>query len=1164
MWRSLAGLTALILGVGVGLHCGNPSDATPERVILLDMPDTAVTAGNSLCLYVLSRAPRRDTVVQYHWSCAHGRGFDTTTSTGLLCRQWMPEDSGANAVIVQAVTQSARSSESVVILVTVRVCAPSIDTVMADSVAWVGDTSEFRAVRSDSCTAAARYVWTFDDRATRPDTTTVPVARRIWALADTGAVCVAVRLIDAAGLASDEQSACAQVRYCRPVLALTVDPVVTVPDTLHASAALASCAADVAFFVWTFGNADPETTLVGECVLPRMALADTGTVVVRVHAEDIFGQASAQVQDTTLVTWCAPEIALTGDTLVSVGDTAVYGAWGSSCTGRIAAYVWTFGSARDSSEEGRHTWVWSFADTGRQTVTVRALNKFGVYSVLQTLHVRVTPRHPLVRLSGGAHFQLGDTAIFTAAVMQASAAVSRYEWTFVGTSSTSDTTAAGILLRRWSLADTGSVLVRVSAVDADGMRSEPDSLRVRVDYCRPRLRLMSDTVVYVNDTTTVIVRDSGGCTADLRLYWAVGNASGRRDTTRDARMMVLWTVADTGVVTICVTGRDQFGMEAVGDSTTVHVLVGAPTLTLPESTTVTINDTLLLQATLTRSTHAIARYVWAVDGQDFDRTTAGSRIRLAWPTAAYGRHIVRVKAVDSRGIESALDSTIVTVRLDAPWVEHLHDTTMSWTDSVRLTIHAHDSTGSIGKYFWSMGGFAWTDSSSDSVRVVRWTGRDTVRVVYGARDDDGLIALDSMHVYFSRSALAAPQVESMHDTLVSWTDSVRLTIRAHDPDGSINKYFWSVGGFAWTDSSSDSTHTVTWTGPDAVRVVYGARDNHGLVALDSMHVYFNRPPTGLRMARPVDNDTIVFGLCNGTYGQGAVGFLFGVQDPNGRLDSLTYSLRIGASPTVLDSAYRGRADSVRIAGLDTATYYWRLAVRDLYGDSTALTGSFTTLLRKTICFIGHSIVNGALGDAGQGGFRKGVIDGLRARSGSLARVQPVGPLTIGTLLPESDDSCLALDAAIAMSMAELFINSYPDLLADAYVIMLGVNWDYSPAEFGYILGMVNDMHRRTPDSAIYWVNGLPYPQSYWWAPHIRVKTFNRWVADTVASRQAQGWNIHLIDAFDALCVDTLRADTVGIVDTVRVDSLFGDDLHPNQRGYDVLSRLLLDSISVRW
>jgi len=705
---------------------------------------------------------------------------------------------------------------------------------------------------------------------------------------------------------------------------------------------------------------------------------------------------------------------------------------------------------------------------------VRALNKFGVYSVLQTLHVRVTPRHPLVRLSGGAHFQLGDTAIFTAAVMQASAAVSRYEWTFVGASSTSDTTAAGILLRRWSLADTGSVLVRVSAVDADGMRSEPDSLRVRVDYCRPRLRLTCDTVAYVNDTTTVIVRDSGGCTADLRLYWAVGNASGRRDTTRDARMMVLWTVADTGVVTICVTGRDQFGMEAVGDSTTVHVLVGAPTLTLPESTTVTIDDTLLLQATLTRSTHAIARYVWAVDGQDFDRTTAGSRIRLAWPTAAYGRHIVRVKAVDSRGIESALDSTIVTVRLDAPWVEHLRDTTISWTDSVRLTIHAHDSTGSIGMYFWSMGGFAWTDSSSDSVRVVRWTGRDTVRVVYGARDDDGLIALDSMHVYF------------------------------------------------------------------------------------------NRPPTGLRMARPVDNDTIVFGLCNGTYGQGAVGFLFGVQDPNGRLDSLTYSLRIGASPTVLDSAYRGRADSVRIAGLDTATYHWRLAVRDLYGDSSALTGSFTTLLRKTICFIGHSIVNGALGDAGQGGFRKGVIDGLRARSGSLARVQPVGPLTIGTLLPESDDSCLALDAAIAMSMAELFINSYPDLLADAYVIMLGVNWDYSPAEFGYILGMVNDMHRRTPDSAIYWVNGLPYPQSYWWAPHIRVKTFNRWVADTVASRQAQGWNIHLIDAFDALCVDTLRADTVGIVDTVRVDSLFGDDLHPNQRGYDVLSRLLLDSISVRW
>jgi hypothetical protein len=124
----------------------------------------------------------------------------------------------------------------------------------------------------------------------------------------------------------------------------------------------------------------------------------------------------------------------------------------------------------------------------------------------------------------------------------------------------------------------------------------------------------------------------------------------------------------------------------------------------------------------------------------------------------------------------------------------------------------------------------------------------------------------------------------------------------------------------------------------------------------------------------------------------------------------------------------------------------------------------------------------------------------------------------------------------------------PDLHADRWVVMIGVNGDYYGFwERYYTSALLDAIYRRDRNSSIYVLNGLPLPDTLDVEYHDRLASFNVMLETMVADWQAGGRDIHLVDAFTALAPDSLFPS-----------EYIMDKLHPNRAGYDILGREIIE------
>jgi uncharacterized protein (TIGR02145 family) len=275
-----------------------------------------------------------------------------------------------------------------------------------------------------------------------------------------------------------------------------------------------------------------------------------------------------------------------------------------------------------------------------------------------------------------------------------------------------------------------------------------------------------------------------------------------------------------------------------------------------------------------------------------------------------------------------------------PVVTAMRDTTWYIRDTLTVTASGYDVNGSVAKYVWARNGTAFTDTTIAGALPVTWpdSGRKVVRVK--AIDDDAVVsAVDSCVVTVT---LGEPVVAAIRDTVVSATGtaSVTITVHAVAVKGTIDAWYWDTGAVGWDDSLTGATKTFTNSSGGPMRVIWAVRNNEGFFSVfDTFVITFNRPPVNPVVSAP--STSAGWLSFNPSTGKGTLSLALSASDPDLPLDTLTYTLFTGDSPGSLTQVYLGKAAQYNAANIDSGTtVYWRLKVRDLFGDTAVASGSF--------------------------------------------------------------------------------------------------------------------------------------------------------------------------------------------------------------------------------
>jgi formylglycine-generating enzyme required for sulfatase activity len=275
-----------------------------------------------------------------------------------------------------------------------------------------------------------------------------------------------------------------------------------------------------------------------------------------------------------------------------------------------------------------------------------------------------------------------------------------------------------------------------------------------------------------------------------------------------------------------------------------------------------------------------------------------------------------------------------------PRVTAMGDTTVAISDTVMLRAVGSVENGSIIAYSWSLDtGRIWEESTGDALPVI-WSLAQTGKhlVFVRARDSNGLVSSPDSVTIDVRTY--APVLQKVRDTVAGQQATVAVTVMAQDTNGTIDMYYWGGGTGGWIDSTRINTREFINPSGGPVTIIWGARDNHGLLSTDTFTILFNRGP--LSASIDLGEDSIAalhsYSHINGT---GTVRLGFRGADPDGDADTLRYSLWIGENMSALNPVYTGRHPSAVISDiLPGRQYRWRLVVTDLFGDSTIGQGRF--------------------------------------------------------------------------------------------------------------------------------------------------------------------------------------------------------------------------------
>ncbi len=1139
--RTLAALTITVATVAALplLLCTNPVEPDPLLPELRTMRDTVVAVCDTVRLHVSGTA--RGTL-RYEWTVDGDTSTTHTSTDTAYALRWDTGGAGMHYVAVRALESTGLASTTDTIRLDVRRYAPLV-VAPHDTNTWINDSLLLTAAGEDTNGTIVAYRWWVDgDSSIR--TTPSPTLACAWGAEEPGPQTVRVVAVDDDGIESAPESLLVTVYLGAPAMPDTVaDTTVAVMDTVRFHASATDSNGHIRGFVWSLDDsAALDTTDTGAYPVV-WGPDDTGMHSVAVWAfdDDSLGTRI----DTFAVTarLYAPTIAAALDTVVAIDDPVRLHASAGDSNGEIHGYIWTFDSVLtcDTTADSCIDVVWERADTGLHRISVQAFDDDGFVSEVDTITVGVRLYAPTLVAGSDTTVAVCDMFAIRTTAQDTNGSILAYVWAL--DDRPPDTSASPQRELGFEPADTGAHVVRVWAFDDDSVASPTDSVIVHVNLYAPLVSIRSDTTIAINDTIAITADalDSNGTVRGF--IWSFDTLSSP-DTTDTGCIRHAWGPDDTGEHIVYVRAFDDDDIGSTRDSVGITVKLYAPRLHLPADTTTPIYDTLCICAGATDSNGTIAALVWEMDS-DRDSTHDDTAC-FVFPLTDTGVHMLRVTAVDDDGI-TLTDSCRITVQRLLPQVSLADDTlTLFINDSAVVSGDASDRNGDVDYCLWRLDDHAVPDTTTACSIAVCFGRADTGwhTLAVEAVDDDTLFSeADTAHIHV---ALAPPVLDSLPDSLLSPTDTLRLSLSATDPNGTVEMFYLDSGAGGWDDSSGSGELMLVFDGERIVPIVIGVRDDDTLLTTDSLIVFFyNIPPAGVTLVSP--RDSVFFWDTDTARTHWPVSFAFAAFDPDGPDDSLSYRFAIGPDAQSLIVVHDNISNAMTVDSVAPGDVHWRLVVIDRYGDSSVTHGMLACVREVRVCFVGHSIIAGTGGDYVNGGMRRGVLDSLSLAAGPFEKVRAVGPMTTGWLLPPEDDSCMARSGAFAYEIYDTLTN-YRDVNADYWILMLGVNAHYDLWEQTYSRIIIDSVHYRNVGGETYFLNGLPMPDTVT-GPHPTDSARDHFnvLLDTIASiRQRAGWQVYVVDAFTALSIDS-----------VFNDSLFADHLHPNQRGYERLVETIM-------
>ena len=686
----------------------------------------------------------------------------------------------------------------------------------------------------------------------------------------------------------------------------------------------------------------------------------------------------------------------------------------------------------------------------------------------------------------------------------------------------------------WPVSDTGKHVVVL------GVESEkylPDTIIVLVRADRPHVKIEGPSQAAVNDTVIFHAKGSDVDGSIVRYMWSIDkNGDFWYSDTIDS-FKTAWGVTEPGTHVVRVKVIDDDGLISGPDTMVINITTLRPTVSLPHDTSVLCYDTLILVCSGADSNGKVTGYKWMVDGS-IDSSNSDTLI-LSWNIYSAGKHVVTVVAIDDDSLESLPDTIVIDVKPGDIVTNPINDTTIFINDTLKLKTTAYSSNRTIIGYRWTVDGMI-SGNNSDSI-LLCWDINSTGRHVltFSAIDSDSMQS--EPNIVLIEVLPGFPVIVPVADTVLTSNDSLTVSCIASDVNGIITGYVWDLDGKGWKDTSANPQKTISFTGDRSVRVLMGAIDDDGLLSTDTFNITFNCPPE-INIVKPEVSDTLIFGEQ-----QFPTFFKFEalIADPDSDLVSVSLYLKENGE---YRQVYSGDGD-LMVIGIDSpGEIQWKISAQDSFGNKQQKEGTLVIIKQHTICFFGHSIVAGDCGNGDAGGFRAGVLKGLRDSLGPYESVKAVGPLCTRNMNDDNrcDDSCMAISGTEARDMKYVF-KSYPDFKADIWVLMMGANAEYKYPELNNIVDLIDEMFFRNPQSRVYVLNSPPFPEDWnWISANSALSIFNEDLSYKVSERKNEGKMIALVDAFTLLTNEGKFEQT-----------LFYDHVHPNQTGYDIMSEEIL-------
>ncbi|MBF0431670.1 MAG: PKD domain-containing protein [Fibrobacteria bacterium] len=748
-------------------------------------------------------------IEKYYWEVKGG--FTDSTNTGSFTTAFT--DAGFYTILIKVRDDDGIFSQldSAVVEVDTDVPKPFSGK---DTVVYKGKQVQLTGSVSQDFGTITMYKWDFDGDFVYDDSSTESSSVTHW-YEKTGTYYVHFYVRDDDNNSAVDTMQITVTTFLPYITILSSDTTISVNDTVLYTVAASDSDGNITEYAWDFNSDGSYEYIDSTSGITRhqYITASNYSSIIKITDSD-----SAVIFDTVMVSVLLdiPEIAAEADTQVKINSKIVFPTRVNQLFGFIEKYKWDFdgdGVYDDSSST--------------DSIATYTYNHAGVYSVkyyvrdddgnvdIDGRDVTVVNNAPVINsINNDTTISINDTVYFYVKVFDNDGSIAEFAWDFNG---------GGIDYTDASSGNTRFIYTSVGNFDAilkvtdDDNKSRLDTVAIQVIQDIPQIQAGNDTTVQINSNIILTGSVTQGFGEFLLYKWDFdGDGVYDDSSTLSPSLSYTYIHEDVYIAKFYAIDDDS---NVVTDERTVTVQNHAPIISdIRADTCITIYDSIQFSATVSDNEGTISEVAWDFDGNGvYDFVTVDTVISgYRYNSVGIYNAVLKVKDDDEK---PAFDTVIVKVSLAPPILVPKSDTIVSQSDTVRFFAMATDSntSGTLVKYFWDSGADGWDDSTVTSYYDFFLTDGGSLPVVWGVRDDDNNISLDSFSIIFNKHP-SAPVIHEPPDSgfavWQSFSDSLskgKVTFRfsSYDADGITD----TLTNYLFLGTDQDSM-LLTYTGTD--------------------------------------------------------------------------------------------------------------------------------------------------------------------------------------------------------------------------------------------------------------------------------------------------------------------------------------------------------------